>query len=105
MCWFATDVHGATLGKGKNDDSLERVRKGDIKGELVVGTCFSSRCLHLTTSILDDIWKAGTYLSSFGLDVAQANWMVKDTHVPRAGRDFIRKTLEDANVACSVRVV
>ncbi|KAG8817120.1 hypothetical protein FRC19_011617 [Serendipita sp. 401] len=25
----------------------------------------------------------------------------QDTHVPRAGRDLIRKVLEDANVACS----
>jgi carboxymethylenebutenolidase len=39
VCFFATDIHSATLGKGKKDDSLERVRKGDLtgKGELVVG--------------------------------------------------------------------
>ena len=39
MCFFATDIHGATLGKGKSDNSLERVRNGDMtgKGELVVG--------------------------------------------------------------------
>lgn len=38
VCFFATDVHCATLGKGKNDDSLARVRRGDLtgKGELVV---------------------------------------------------------------------
>ena len=38
VCWFATDIHSATLGKGKNDDSLVRVRNGDLtgKGELVV---------------------------------------------------------------------
>ncbi|KAH7883637.1 dienelactone hydrolase [Phlebopus sp. FC_14] len=37
VCFFATDVHSATLGKGEQDDSLERVRKGDMtgKGELV----------------------------------------------------------------------
>jgi carboxymethylenebutenolidase len=42
VCFFATDVHSATLGKGKNDDSLARVQKGDMsgKGELVV--CFSA---------------------------------------------------------------
>ncbi|KAK7058921.1 hypothetical protein VNI00_001545 [Paramarasmius palmivorus] len=64
VCWFATDVHSATLGKGKNDDSLVKVRNGDLagKGELVM---------------------------IFGK---------QDTHVPRAGRDLIRKTLEDANV-------
>ncbi|KAJ3561853.1 hypothetical protein NP233_g9940 [Leucocoprinus birnbaumii] len=48
VCFFATDIHGATLGKGKSDDTL-----------------------------------------------------IKDTHVPRHGRDLIRKTLEDADVTCS----
>ena len=38
VCFFATDIHSATLGKGKKDDSLERVKKGDLtgKGELVM---------------------------------------------------------------------
>jgi carboxymethylenebutenolidase len=38
VCFFATDIHSATLGKGKNDDTLIRVRKGDLtgKGELAV---------------------------------------------------------------------
>lgn len=64
FCWFATDIHSATLGKGKNDDSLVKVRNGELtgKGELVM---------------------------VFGR---------QDTHVPRAGRDLIRSTLEDANV-------
>jgi hypothetical protein len=37
--------------------------------------------------------------------VSVVNWSLirKDTHVPRAGRDLIRKTLEDANVPVSVR--
>jgi len=67
VCFFATDIHSATLGKGKNDDSLERVRRGDLtgKGELVM---------------------------IFGK---------QDTHVPRAGRDLIRATLDDANVTVS----
>jgi len=67
VCFFATDIHGATLGKGKKDDSLERVRKGDLtgKGELVM---------------------------IFGK---------QDTHVPRAGRDLIRATLDNANVTVS----
>ncbi|KAL4956403.1 ergosterol biosynthesis ERG4/ERG24 family-domain-containing protein [Aspergillus filifer] len=34
VCYFATDIHSHTLGKGKNDDSLKRA--GDIKGELVM---------------------------------------------------------------------
>ncbi|KAJ7254061.1 dienelactone hydrolase [Mycena haematopus] len=66
VCFFATDIHGASLGKG-GDDSLVRVRKGDLtgKGELVM---------------------------IFGK---------QDTHVPRAGRDLIRATLDDANVPVS----
>lgn len=34
VCYFATDIHSATLGKGMHDDSLKRT--GDIKGELVM---------------------------------------------------------------------
>ncbi|OBZ79342.1 putative carboxymethylenebutenolidase [Grifola frondosa] len=66
VCFFATDIHTATLGKGR-DDSLDRMRKGDLtgKGELVM---------------------------IFGK---------QDTHVPRAGRDLIRKVLEDADVPVS----
>ncbi|KIM48157.1 hypothetical protein M413DRAFT_223248 [Hebeloma cylindrosporum] len=67
VCFFATDIHSASLGKGKNDDTLVKVRNGDLtgKGELVM---------------------------IFGK---------QDTHVPRAGRDLIRQTLEDANVPVS----
>ncbi|PCH33594.1 dienelactone hydrolase [Wolfiporia cocos MD-104 SS10] len=38
VCFFATDIHSATLGKGQNDDTLVRVRNGDLtgKGELVM---------------------------------------------------------------------
>ena len=40
VCFFATDIHSASLGKGKNDDTLVKVRNGDLtgKGELVVCT-------------------------------------------------------------------
>ena len=49
VCFFATDIHSATLGKGKNDDTLVRVRKGDLngKGELVVCLTFISKSFHL----------------------------------------------------------
>ncbi|KAG9005465.1 hypothetical protein FRB94_001550 [Tulasnella sp. JGI-2019a] len=67
VCFFATDIHSATLGKGKKDDSLERVKAGDLTGK-------------------------GELLMIFGK---------QDTHVPRAGRDVIRKTLEDNNVIFS----
>jgi len=67
VCFFATDIHTASLGKGQDDDSLVRVRNGDLtgKGELVM---------------------------IFGK---------QDTHVPRAGRDLIRQTLEDADVTAT----
>ena len=34
VCFFATDIHSKSLGKGKNDDSLERC--GEIKGEIIL---------------------------------------------------------------------
>lgn len=60
VCYFATDIHSETLGKGKNSDSLKRIP--EIQGEVVM---------------------------IFGK---------QDNHVPRAGRDLIRKTLEDADI-------
>ncbi|CAA7266483.1 unnamed protein product [Cyclocybe aegerita] len=67
VCFFGTDIHSATLGKGKSDDSLIRVRNGDLSGK-------------------------GELVMIFGK---------QDTHVPREGRDLIRKTLEDANIPVS----
>ncbi|KAF8501908.1 Alpha/Beta hydrolase protein [Gautieria morchelliformis] len=67
VCFFATDIHSATLGKGKNDDTLVRVRKGDLNGK-------------------------GELVMIFGK---------QDTHVPRQGRDLVRKVVEDQNIACS----
>ncbi len=32
-CFYATDIHSSSLGKGKNDNSLQRA--GEIKGELL----------------------------------------------------------------------
>lgn len=34
VCYFATDIHSQSLGKGERDDSLARVK--DITGELVM---------------------------------------------------------------------
>ncbi len=33
-CFYATDIHKGSLGKGMNDDSLERAK--DIRGELLM---------------------------------------------------------------------
>ena len=35
VCFFATDIHTRTLGKGQHDDTLDRV--SEIKGELLLG--------------------------------------------------------------------
>ncbi|KAG8767235.1 hypothetical protein FRC16_007441, partial [Serendipita sp. 398] len=67
VCFFATDIHTATLGHG--DDSLEKIKGGVLTGP-----------------------GKAELIMIFGK---------QDTHVPRAGRDLIRKVLEDANVACS----
>ncbi|KAF9056215.1 dienelactone hydrolase [Panaeolus papilionaceus] len=67
VCFFATDIHSASLGKGDTDDTLIRVQKGDLSGK-------------------------GELVMIFGK---------QDTHVPRHGRDVIRKTLEDADIPCS----
>nr|OQO16570.1 hypothetical protein B0A51_15048 [Rachicladosporium sp. CCFEE 5018] len=34
VCYFATDIHSRTLGEGKKDDSLDRIK--EIKGELIM---------------------------------------------------------------------
>jgi hypothetical protein len=85
VCFFATDIHSATLGAG--DDSLARVRAGDLsrKGEMVVS------CLLR--------WAFGHQLMRLCLQMIFGK---QDTHVPRAGRDLIRKTLDDAGVQVSV---
>ncbi|KZV76918.1 dienelactone hydrolase [Peniophora sp. CONT] len=67
FCFFATDIHSSTLGKGKSDDSLARVRAGALTNKAEIMMVFGKQ----------------------------------DTHVPRAGRDLIRKELEDANVTFS----
>ena len=38
VCYFATDMHGRSLGAGKNDDTLER--SGEVKGEVAMVSGF-----------------------------------------------------------------
>lgn len=64
VCFFATDIHSATLGKGKNDDTLIRVRKGDLtgQGELAVSNSGSLLAiLHFFLSFVDDLWETSDY--------------------------------------------
>lgn len=89
VCYFATDIHSATLGKGKSDDSLKRAK--DIKGELVMvskqPTAPSIPNPPLRIIETDEPTPLPSQI--FGK---------RDTHVPPAGRDLIRKTLHDAGV-------
>ena len=85
VCYFATDIHSHTLGHGKNDDSLDRVK--DITGELIMVRVSSQPSTHNTV---------------LGLNMyASQIFGKKDTHVPPQGRDLIRKTLHDAGVTFS----
>lgn len=43
VCYFATDIHTSTLGRGKADDSLARIP--EIKGELLM--IFGKRDTHV----------------------------------------------------------
>jgi carboxymethylenebutenolidase len=89
VCFFATDIHSATLGRGKKDDSLVRLRKGDLtgKGELMVNL--------FPLAIHENRIGSLTHTNSKMIFGKQ------DTHVPLAGRTLIRQTLDEANVAVS----
>jgi hypothetical protein len=62
------------------------------------------RCSQRQRRISYDIWKTSALYLRTNLCPSIAIFVIQDTHVPREGRDLIRKTLEDANVATSVRV-
>jgi carboxymethylenebutenolidase len=82
VCFFATDIHSATLGRGKNDDTLVRVRNGDLagKGELVM--IFGKQDTHVPRSgrdlirtTLDD----ANVTASF-LEVQAQHAFIRDEH-------------------------
>ncbi|KAK1814697.1 hypothetical protein LTR12_010919 [Friedmanniomyces endolithicus] len=54
VCYFATDIHSATLGEGQKDDSLQRVK--DIKGETAM--IFGKRDNHVPPAGRDAIRQA-----------------------------------------------
>jgi len=71
VCYFATDIHSRSLGAGKNDDSLARVK--DIKGEVLM--IFGKRDNHVPPEGRDLIRKtlheAGTTFSWYEVAWAQ----------------------------------
>nr|ODN89896.1 carboxymethylenebutenolidase [Cryptococcus depauperatus CBS 7841] len=56
FCYFATDVHSATLGKGKYDDTLIKIRNGDLtgKGEITMDTHVDRTGRSLIRDTMDD---------------------------------------------------
>lgn len=71
LLMIAQDIHGHTLGEGKNDDSLNRAK--DIKGELVM--IFGKRDTHVPPEGRDLIRKtlheAGVTFSFYEVAWAQ----------------------------------
>ncbi|KAK9461211.1 Alpha/Beta hydrolase protein [Lipomyces oligophaga] len=71
VCWFGTDIHSATLGKGKHDDSLKRA--AEIKAELLM--IFGTRDPHVPTEgrdlIRQKLNEAGVFFSFWEVAGAQ----------------------------------
>ncbi|KAL1410075.1 hypothetical protein Q8F55_004078 [Vanrija albida] len=79
FCYFATDVHSATLGKGKSDDTLVRVKKGDLTGKGEVVLVFGKQDTHVD--------RAGRTLIRETLDDAGATFSFVEVQAQHA---FIR---------------
>ncbi|KAF8626549.1 hypothetical protein AX15_004851 [Amanita polypyramis BW_CC] len=82
VCFFATDIHSATLGKDKNDDTLIRVRKGHLtgKGELVM--IFGKQDTHVPRSgrdIIRTVMEDTDVTFSF-LEVQAQHAFIRDEH-------------------------
>lgn len=65
VCYFATDIHSHSLGRGMKDDSLERA--GDIRAELIM-VSWNGYSLMGALEILiwrpADLWQKGQSCSS-----------------------------------------
>jgi carboxymethylenebutenolidase len=74
VCYFATDIHSGTLGMGKSDDSLARVKKGDL-GDAELAMIFGKLDNHVPPEGRDLIRKtmheAGACFSFYELSWSQ----------------------------------
>jgi len=93
VCYFATDIHSHSLGKGKQDDSLQRVK--DIKGELVMVRFLPATFMNVKCST-----NVGFFMLTAYVRLVQI-FGKRDNHVPPEGRDVIRKTLHEAGTTFS----
>jgi len=57
VCFFATDIHSATLGRGKQDDTLSRVRNGDLTNKAELMMIFGKQDTHVSRTGRDLIRK------------------------------------------------
>ncbi|WWC65048.1 uncharacterized protein I303_107662 [Kwoniella dejecticola CBS 10117] len=80
FCYFATDVHSATLGKGKSDDTLIKIRKGDLSGKGEVTMVFGKQDTHVDRNgrslIRDTLDEAGVPFSF--LEVQAQHAFIRD---------------------------
>ncbi|WWC92253.1 uncharacterized protein L201_007207 [Kwoniella dendrophila CBS 6074] len=80
FCYFATDVHSATLGKGKSDDTLIKIKNGDLSGKGEVTMVFGKQDTHVDRNgrslIRDTLDEAGVPFSF--LEVQAQHAFIRD---------------------------
>ncbi|KAK2461878.1 hypothetical protein APHAL10511_006341 [Amanita phalloides] len=82
VCFFATDIHSATLGKGKNDDTLARVRNGELTGKAELVMIFGKQDTHVPRSgrdLIRAVLEDANVTSSF-LEVQAQHAFIRDEH-------------------------
>ncbi|WVQ85900.1 hypothetical protein IAT38_008068 [Cryptococcus sp. DSM 104549] len=80
FCYFATDVHSASLGKGKSDDTLIKVRNGDLSGKGEVTMVFGKQDTHVDRdgrSLIRDTLDAAGVTFTF-LEVQAQHAFIRD---------------------------
>ncbi len=72
VCFYATDIHTHSLGKGKNDDSLQRA--SDIRGEILMiwGRQDPHTPLEGRMAVLSRFNEVGTYFTWHEVNGAHA---------------------------------
>ncbi|WVN89743.1 uncharacterized protein L203_104973 [Cryptococcus depauperatus CBS 7841] len=80
FCYFATDVHSATLGKGKYDDTLIKIRNGDLTGKGEITMVFGKQDTHVDRtgrSLIRDTMDDANVTLSF-LEVQAQHAFIRD---------------------------
>ncbi|TYJ53229.1 hypothetical protein B9479_006152 [Cryptococcus floricola] len=80
FCYFATDVHSATLGAGKSDDTIIKVKNGDLTGKGEVAMVFGKQDTHVDRegrSLIRDTLDAANVTFTF-LEVQAQHAFIRD---------------------------